>query len=340
MPVTTYGDISPRTAGFAVRRLLDRGQYLMVTERFGQVDPQGKNKTKTRKYRRYLSLQRATAPLAEGIPPSGQQLTYEDITLTLQQYGDLVKITDVVKDTHEDDVLMETMDLCGEQAGETVESLRIAFLKAGTNAFLANSVADREHVTSPATRSDLRKIYRFFKKNKAREISQIVSASGKISTEPIGRAYFAMGHTDLDADLRGITGFVPVEKYSDSTKAMEGEIGKVENIRFILSPMFEPWLAAGTSATGTTYLSNGVKPGSSAAPDVYPLIVVARDAYAIVPLQGFNSITPAVLNPGKPSKSDPLGQIGFVSWKTWQGGVILNQSWMCRLEVAVTANPT
>jgi N4-gp56 family major capsid protein len=44
-----------------------------------------------------------------------------------------------------------------------------------------------------------------------------------------------------------------------------------------------------------------------------------------------------VLNPGTPSKSDPMGQRGYVSWKAYFTAVILNQNWMARLEVAVTA---
>lgn len=151
-------------------------------------------------------------------------------------------------------------------------------------------------------------------------------------------AYFCMGHTDLDADLRGLAGFIPSEQYSDSTKMLPGEIGKLEQFRIILTAMFEPWLTSG--ASGTTYLSGGVEVSSSASCDVYPLLFTARDAYAIVPLQGFNSIHPMVLNPGKPSKSDPLGQIGFVSWKTYQAAAILNQNWLARLECGSTASPS
>ena len=108
---TTYGDISPRTAGHAVAKLLERGQHLLTVERFGQFDPQPKNKTKTRKYRRYNSLPRATAPLAEGIPPAGQKLTYTDVECTLEQYGDHTILTDVVADTHEDPVLNQMIFL-------------------------------------------------------------------------------------------------------------------------------------------------------------------------------------------------------------------------------------
>lgn len=336
--LNTYGDISPRTGGAAKARLLKRGQHLMVVERFGQVDPQQKNKTKTAKWRRYESLPRATAPLAEGVPPAGRKMTYTDVTATLEQYGDAVELTDVIKDTHEDPVLNEYMDICGEQSAETVEELRINIIRAGTNVFYANGVSTRGTVNSPPTRGDFRKIYRYFKKYKAREIGKIIKASAMVSTEPVADSYFAMGHTDLLADIKGISGFTPYEQYSDSMKRLPGEVGKVEEFRIILTAMFEPWAAAG--ASGTTYLSNGVEVSSAASCDVYPLLFLARDAYAIVPLQGFNSIHPMVLNPGKPSKSDPLGQKGFVSWKTYQTAAILNQNWIARLECAATASPS
>jgi N4-gp56 family major capsid protein len=45
-----------------------------------------------------------------------------------------------------------------------------------------------------------------------------------------------------------------------------------------------------------------------------------------------------VVNP-KPSDSDPLAQRGHVAWKSMQKAVILNDAWMVRVEVAVTANP-
>ena len=147
--INTYGDISPRTAGKAKKKLLKRGQHLMVTERFGQVDPQQKNSTKTVKWRRYNSLARATAPLAEGVPPAGRKLTYTDVSATLEQYGDYVNITDVIADTHEDPVLQESMDLCGEQAAETIEEAvkhitanKLKSMDAGRMGYSTSEVGD------------------------------------------------------------------------------------------------------------------------------------------------------------------------------------------------------
>ena len=70
--------------------------------------------------------------------------------------------------------------------------------------------------------------------------------------------------------------------------------------------------------------------------DVYPILFFGRDAYAVVALKGDFAITPIVVNP-KPSDSDPLAQRGHVGWKAMQTAVILNDAWMVRAEVAVTA---
>lgn len=335
--VNTYGDISPKTEGYAVANLLERGQYDTVTERFGMFDPQPKNKTKTRKWRRYKSLPRATSPLAEGIPPQGFQMSYEDVVAVLEQYGAVVELTDVIMDTHDDPILMEYTTILGENMVETVEAVRIATLASGSNVFYAGGVASRSLVNSPLTKGDLDLVFRDLRKHKAKPISKIIKASAMISTEPVAPAYFVMGHTNCLADLAKISGWVPTEMYSNSGMALPNEYGKIGFFRFILTPMFEPWLAAG--ASGTTYLSNNVEPSSSAAADVYPLIVVAQNAYAITPLQGSNAAKVTVVNP-KPSNGDILGQKGGIGYLTYQAVAILNQKWLARIEVAATAVPS
>lgn len=336
MNTTEYGDITPRMAAESVARLLTRGQTRLILERFGQMDPQPKNKTKTRKWRRYESLPLATSPLAEGIPPEGSQLSSTDVTATLEFYGDWTPITNIVVDLHEDPVLMEAEKLLAEQIANTVETLRWNVLKAGTNVFYANVAANRAAVNSPPLRGDFRRIVRYFNRHDAKPVTEIIKASPLISTEPVEASFIAFAHTDLESDIRGIPGFVPVVQYSASVKAYEHEIGKVENVRILTSRLFSPWLAAGTA--GTDYLSSGDTPASSLACDVYPIVVIAQDAYGIVPLQGMNAVKPAVVNP-KPTHGNPLGQLGFVSWGRYDAAAILNQTWCARLECACTAVP-
>jgi N4-gp56 family major capsid protein len=116
----------------------------------------------------------------------------------------------------------------------------------------------------------------------------------------------------------------------------ESEIGKVEDVRYIYSTIFEPFADGGAakSGSGTEMLST-----SNTNADIYPIIFLAKDAYGIVPLKGVNAVVPMVVNP-KPSDSDPMAQRGHASWKTMTNAVILNDAYMVRVEVAVTANPT
>jgi N4-gp56 family major capsid protein len=335
--VTTYSEISPPVEGAAKYMLLERGQHLMTLERFGMVDPKAKNSTKTAFYRRYNSLARASAPLAEGVPPAGKKATSTDVSAVLEQYGDVVKLTDVIKNTHTDRVLQQYMKICGEQAAETIEEMRFNILKAGSSVFYADGVSARASVNSPPTKNDFRKIYRFLKNNKAREFTELIAATPKVSTHGVEGGYFAVGHTNLKADLRDVEGFFPVSEYSDSSKALPGEIGTIEEFRIILTSLFDPWTTSG--ASGTTYLSGNTKVSSAAQCDVYPMLFFARDSYGIMPLQGFGSIDINVKNPGKKAVmvGNELGQIGFVSWMTMQTCVILNQNWMARLECAASA---
>lgn len=326
---TAYGDISPRTAAHAAKDLLTRANPLLVIERFLQTKPLPANATKSMTFRRYSALALATTPLTEGVTPAGQKLSKTDITVTTQQYGDFVELSDVIEDTHEDSVLKETMGLCGEQAANTIETLRFGVIKAGTNVLFANGSA-RTDINTAFTLGMQRKATNLLKRQNANRITSIVSASPKYATEPLAPAYIGLCHVDMETTIRGLPGYTPVEKYGDHMTALPGEIGKVEDVRYIATTVFEPWSDAGGDK-GTMISKTGVKA------DVYPIIILGRDAAACVPLKGKESVVPTVLNPGIPRGGDPLGQRGTVGWKTWHAAVILNDAWMVRCEAAAAA---
>jgi len=332
--ITYYGDISARTAAHTAAGLLKRALANMITERFGQQKPLPQKSTRQQKFRRYLALTRVTAALAEGVTPDAEALTYEDVQCVLEQWGKLVKITDVIEDTHEDPILEESRDLVGEIMAESLEIVRIGVIKAGTQVYRAGNVATRVLVASVFDRGLLRKSVRLLRANKAKYFTQIVKATPNVATEPVGPAFWAMCHTDLEADIRSLTGFVPTEKYSQSENAIPFEVGKCESVRFVLSPLFEPWLAQG-AAVGAT----GLIAANATNIDVYPIMIVAPDAYGIVPMKGKNAVDIKVINPGKPDKSDPLGQRGYVGAKTWHTAVILQDDFMVRIETGATNNP-
>ena len=344
--VTSYGDISPAVAAYSVVRMLKRAMPYLHLEKFGQTYPLPTNSTQTAKFRRYFLsgaggsagtqsagsafyIPLATTPLIEGVTPAGSRLANQDYTVTLNQYGDFVTITDVVIDTHTDPVLQQATDILGEQAAVTVETLRFNVLKAGTNVFYANSVAGRSSVVTAITLADQRRVTTGLNRQNAKKITQVVASSADFNTKSVEASYMAVCHPDLETDIRTMTGFKPVADYGPHTTPFEGEIGSIEQVRYLTSTVMAPWADAG-GAKGSMRSTSGTSA------DVYPVLIFGRDAFGIVPLKGKSSMTPMVVNP-KPAPGDPLAQRGTVGWKLWTATVILQEAFMARLEVAATA---
>ena len=69
--------------------------------------------------------------------------------------------------------------------------------------------------------------------------------------------------------------------------------------------------------------------------DVYPYIICGEEAWGQVALRGVNSLDPTWIPPGEKSKSDPLGQRGFVGAKFYFTCKLLNEGWMAVVEAGV-----
>lgn len=343
--MVTYGDISPAVAAWAVVRMLKRALPLLVFEKFGQTYPLPTNSTQTAKFRRYFLsgatgsagsgtgdfyTPLATTPLVEGVTPEGRSLSNQDYTVTLQQYGDYITITDVVNDTHPDNILAEATDILGENAAETVETLRYNVLKAGTNVAYANQVAGRANVITAITLEDQRRVTTALNRQNAKKITNVVASSADFNTKSVEAGYVAVVHPDLESDIREMTGFKAVADYGPHTTPWEGEIGSVEQVRYIATTVAKPFADAG-AAVGVS----GLRSTTGSNVDVYPVLYFARDAFGIVPLKGKSAMTPMVVNP-KPAPGDPLAQRGTVGWKLWTATVILQEAFMLRLEVGAT----
>ena len=346
--ITSYGDISPAVAAYAVVRLLKRAMPYLHIEKFGQTYPLPTNSTQTAKFRRYFLqgaggsagtntngsafyIPLATTPLIEGVTPNGSTLANQDYTVQLAQYGDFVTITDVIEDTHTDPILQQTTDILGEQAAVTVETLRFNVLKAGLNVFLAGKVASRSLVATAITLADQRAVTTALNRQNAKKITQVVGSTADFNTKSVEASYMAIVHPDVETDLRSVAGFKVVADYGPHTTPFEGEIGSLEQVRYLTSTVFTPWADAGAAVSSAAFRSTS---GTNA--DVYPILVFGRDAFGIVPLKGKSAMTPMVVNP-KPVSGDPLGQRGTVGWKLWTATVILQDAFMARLEVAVSA---
>ena len=314
-----------------------------------------KNNSATVKYRRWLpkgattstpntwSVDPAAHVLGEGETPLAESVTPQDITATLQQYGVLYRYSDVVADLYEDNVPAEMVKLTGERMGLLMEMIRYGVLKAGTNIYRSGAASSLATVAVKISANLLRNIARGMDANLASKMTAILPASPGIGTQPIEAAFVMIVHSDLSADCRALSGFVHISEYGSRKPIHENELGSWEQFRFVTSAHLAPQLAAGTTSTADTILTNGANnSGGSGNADVYTSIVLSEEAYGDVMLRGMDSFQAFHRKPGggdgsNSSPDDPLGQRGHVGAKFYMTAVRLNELHMAVVQSACSS---
>lgn len=329
MPMTTTSDIGIKILGYYDRNLLERALPVLLYSKFGQSRPLPKNAGDRITFRRYASLAVNTTALTEGVTPAGKTLSASEIYATMGQYGDYIMITDKLLDMGLDPILMEAGDLLGEQAGLTMDTLHRNVLLAGSSLRRANAVAAQTDIVATIAIADINSIVRTLEGNNAKKIRQQVNAGVKVSTSPLRAAFIGITHTDCRQDWEALTGFVPVEKYAAQTDVMETEIGEIKGIR-ILTTTNAGIVPDGGGAKGSMVSTTGTNA------DVYQTLILAKDAFGIVPLQkgGIENIIKKAKDSGT---SDALNQRNTSGWKAYTTARILNDDFIIRYEHAVTA---
>jgi len=325
----SYGDVSPRVGIVAVAKMLSRLEPILVLEKFALVTPLPKNKGGTIKWRRIRPLVASTTNLTEGVTPAASQLVYDDVTTVIAQFGGWIQITDVIADLHEDRVLDDAMTALTDQVAAVKEAVMWGIARGGTSVWYANGT-QRSSVNTPIDEDIIAAAVLQLKRNHTKKITERLAAGPGIATEPVNSSYVLVSHSDLEYDFRALPSFVSVEKYGTYKPIdPDWEIGKVNEVRVILSPQLGYFADAGGTA-GTMRSTSGTSA------DVYPCVIFGKEAFGTVPLKGVNAVEMAVKNPKMGEPGDPLGQRGFVSWKIYFQAVRLNELWMTRLEVAAT----
>lgn len=331
--ITTSTDVgvSQRTTTLAALEMLKATMPVEILRKTGTPYQMPKNKGVNVTFRRRRVFDAVTTPLAEGRTPTASKFRYDDVPATLTQYGMVVEMTDVIEDTHEDPVRKDAAEEVGNNLGRTNEALDYGVLRAGTNVFYSNGTT-RNAINTVITREQQDLVVRSLKAEKALKINKIIGSSPNFNTSPVWAAYTAVGHTSLQQDLEAMRGWVPVANYpSDRFRICDEEIGTCGDVRYLLSPDLEAWPDAGGLANANTTVSTT---GTNA--DVYPILYFGMHAWHYVALRGQGAVEPTIIPVGQRTKSDPLGQRGYIGWKSWWAAVITNELWMARLECAVS----
>ncbi len=339
----TYSLVPSRNLIMAEREMLKHAEPIKVLSTFGTQKQVPQNKTDTVVFRRALPIDAGTngAPnvtasnylLQEGVTPGSRSIVYQDVQVTLQQYGVLMKISSKAESMYEDDIPGDMIKLVGEHMATIEELIAYGVIRGGTNVVYANGSA-RTDVNTAVSLNKLRQAARQLESAHASRVTEKLNAGPNFGTSAIHPAYLVFIHTDLEADIRNITGFTPVVEYGSQKPVHEREIGAVEQFRFITSPYFKPFLSGGGSITAGTFLSNGGTSGTTA--DVYPIMVVAQEAWGQVALKGQGAINPIYLPAKQITHANPMGQFGYVGCSFFKSAVRLNENWMVRIEAAAS----
>jgi N4-gp56 family major capsid protein len=283
---------------------------------------------------RYVGTPDITASnfvLAEGVTPNSNTISFQDVSVQLQQYGVLFKYSSKVEQLYEDDIPGEMVKLTGETLAEVMEMVRYGVLKAGSTVVYANG-SSRAAVNTPVSLNALRKSARTLESNRARRVTSRLAPGVNFGTRAVQPSYIVFVHTDAVSDIRNLPGFTRVEEYGSFKPIHDREVGACEDFRFISSPLLKSFAAAGASVGSSGMLSVG---GTSV--DVYPFIIIGEDAWGQVALKGMSAIKPVVLKASQTNHANPLGQFGYVGASTWFATVRLNDAFMARIEAGVTA---
>ena len=305
--VQSLTGLSVENKTFYDRTLLSRLLPNLLFYKYGQRKPLPQHEGDNVNFRRFNSLEANTTPLTEGLPGDGKTLSISTVVATVAQYGDYITITDKLDMIGIDPVLTETSALLGEQAALSVDSIIRNVVMAGTNVHYASATPGRNNVgsTDIITGDLIRKAVRTLKRADAKPLE--------------GGYFIAIVHPDVAYDIMSDPLWQDVSKYNGGEAIMKGEIGKIHGVRFIES-------------------TNAAVNANTSDIDVYGTIILGKDAYGVVDLEGNGAGKPEMIikDAGSAGTADPLNQVASAGWKCCFTAVRLQELAMVRIESAAT----
>jgi N4-gp56 family major capsid protein len=135
-----------------------------------------------------------------------------------------------------------------------------------------------------------------------------------MNAEKINGSYVGIIHPDCSYDLMSDPKWVNVKSYSDPEGIYEGEIGKIEGVRFVETSEAKVFKGAGASGR-----------------DVYSTLILGADAYGVTEISG-GGLQHIVKQLGSAGSADPLDQRATVGFKLTHACERLVEPYMIRIE--------
>ena len=322
--VTTDTGLSNEMKTFYSNYLINLAEPELVHDQFGQKHPIPKNGGKIIEFRKYSALPKALTALTEGVTPDGQSLTVTTIESTVAQYGGYITLSDVLLLTAIDNNLVQATKLLGAQAGATLDTITREVLVGGTNVqYAEGQVSARANLVGGSS-TDADNHYMTVE-----AVRKAVRTLKVMNTPRINGSFVGIIHPDCAHDLMSDPKWVNVKTYSDPSGIYEGEIGKIEGVRFVETSEAKIWKKAGKNmATGSAVSTDR---------DVYATLILGANAYGVTEVTG-GGLQHIVKQLGSAGTADPLNQRATAGWKAIKVAERLVEEYMVRVETTSSFN--
>ena len=267
----------------------------------------------------------APVALVEGEPPVAKDLEITEVNAELKQYGDWIKVSDLSETASVDGILVHAAEALGEYEGQKLHRVMLYALEATTNTWWGDGAAGIDtdvEITAAMklTPAIIRKLVRTMKRNNAARFND------------------GFYHMIIDPyqglDLLESTEFTDLAKYTGGVAAqggpnlLTGELGKGWGVRF---------KEANELLTGVGAL--GIKTYHSClyGPNGFGMLDLAGMAVRRIDPRTNRGVTVFSQPVNRPDKSDPLGQLGFVSAKVAFSGIVFDPIQVMKVVTAASA---
>lgn len=303
---TTGNDLSAEMKTYYEKRMIELAEPELIHDQFADKYPIPKGNGIMIEFRKFDALPKISQWLSEGVTPNGQKLNVSSIFATVRQYGGFVTLTDMLELTAIDNMVVQATKAIASQAGRSLDTITREVINGGTNVIYApksdgTAVASRAAIdaTCLMTLDVIRDAVLQLRRQNARRFDG---------------AYIAIIHPDVSMDVRKLDGWIDVVKYGDPQRIYNGEIGRLEGVRFIENTEAKIFGGAGASSG-----------------NVYSTLFVGEGAYATTEVTG-GGLQHIVKQKGSAGTEDPLDQRSTVGWKASKVSEILVQQYMVRVE--------
>lgn len=269
---------------FIADKTLALAQRQLIAYQFADPETLPKGRGTTFTATRFQRLPLPFAPLSEGVPPSGEFLTIQQVSAVAQQWGDKVTLTDVAELTIKHPLVKEAERVMGYQIAETLERNTFNNLNGGTQINYVNSRGARASLvaTDYLNRHEIQRLVAlllnlgaplFMGDDRTDQKLDADSGGSKASANPrTSQHYVALIHPFVEADMREDSTVTTAWSYSDIHRIYNNELGELNGVRFVRSNMMPSW--TGVANAGITFATGN---SGTLAANTYFVIVTAAD---------------------------------------------------------------